>query len=141
MNMPNNYYVELVWHGFHDAIREGDEERLTHYWKFLLVIFKASNQYNYVKEAVNLLLQYHYFFSKRQRAELLTSRCVNARVLVECNIPCDLYMEHLNRRLKMVIRNQGGNVRPELIEKAGRCIGIVQHVCETYFQTSQPDIQ
>ena len=33
----------LVWHGFHDAIREGDGNRILRYWKILLVIFKCTN--------------------------------------------------------------------------------------------------
>ena len=48
----------LLWHGFHDAIKEGDGERIMRYWKFLLILFKSTNHPNYVKEAVNLLLQY-----------------------------------------------------------------------------------
>ena len=71
------------------------------------------------KEAVNILLQYQCYFSERQKAELLWSRCVNTRGLVGCNIPCDLYMEHLNRRLKMVLKTQGANIHPESVEKAG----------------------
>ena len=66
---------------------------------------------NYAKEAVNILLQYQYYFSERQKAELLWSRCMNTRGLVGCNIPCDLYMEH-----KMVLKTQGANIHPE---KAG----------------------
>ena len=107
--MVHEYGKEVLslssfWHSFHDAIREGVGERIITYWKFLLVIFKASNQYNYAKEAVNILLQYHYYFSERQKAENLWSRHVNKSGLVGCNIPCDLYMEYLNRRLKMVLK-------------------------------------
>ncbi len=58
--------LSLIWHGFHDSIREGDGDRILRYWKFLLVIFKSSNKRNYAKEAVNLLLQYYYLFSDRQ---------------------------------------------------------------------------
>ena len=32
----------LLWHGFHDAICEGDEERPIRYWKFWVVLFKSS---------------------------------------------------------------------------------------------------
>ena len=32
----------LLWHGFHDAIREGDGDRIIRYWKFLLPIFKEK---------------------------------------------------------------------------------------------------
>ena len=51
-----------------------------------------------------------------QKAELLWSRHVNTRRLVGCNIPCDLRMEHLNRRLKMVLKTQGANIHPESVE-------------------------
>lgn len=63
--------LSLIWHGFHDSIREGDGDRIIRYWKVLLIIFKASNHYNYAKEAVTLLLQCRYIFSERQVAQLL----------------------------------------------------------------------
>ena len=60
----------LLWHGFHDAIREGDGERTIRYWKFLFIIFKSSSYHNYANEAVTLLLQYYYIFTPRQRSQL-----------------------------------------------------------------------
>ena len=90
----------LLWHGFHDAVKEADGDRILNYWKFLLVLFKSTNHHNYSKEAVNLLLQYYYKLSERQKAQLLWGRCVNTKGLPGCNVPCDLHMEHLNRRLK-----------------------------------------
>ena len=73
------------------------------YWKLLLVLFKSTNNCNYAKEAVNILFQYNYTFSDQQKAQLLWSRCVNTRGIVGVNIPCDLFMEHLNRRLKNAV--------------------------------------
>ena len=122
----------LLWYGYHDASREGDGERLLNYWKFLLVLFKSTNHPNYAKEAVNLLLQYYYKLSERQKAQLLWSRCINTKGLCGCNLPCDLYMEHLNRRLKSIIRSMGANVRPEAIVKAGKSLGPVEHVCQQF---------
>ena len=55
----------LLWHGFHDAIREADGDRILRCWKILLVVFNSSNSYNCAKEAANLLIQYHYVFSER----------------------------------------------------------------------------
>ena len=59
----------LLWYGYHDASREG-----------LLVLFKSTNHPNYAKEAVNLLLQYYYKLSERQKAQLLWSRCINTSI-------------------------------------------------------------
>ena len=100
------------------------------YWKVLLAVFKSTNNHNYAKEAVNLF-QY-YAFSDRQKAQLLWSRCVNTRGIQGANIPCDLFMEHLNRRLKNVIHSMGANVTPKAIVKAGRAIGTVSHVCQVF---------
>ena len=124
--------LALLWHGFHDAIREGDGERILRYWKFLFVIFTSSNKRNYAKETVMFLLQYYYLLSDRQKEQLLWNRCINTRGYQGANIPCDLHMEHLNRRLKIMMRNLGANIRPKSIEKAGRTIGIVQHVCHVF---------
>ena len=69
-------FLGLLWHGFHDALRESDGKRILHYWKLLLVLLRFSSHRNYAKEAVNLLFQYHYVFYDGQKAQLLWSRCV-----------------------------------------------------------------
>ena len=122
----------LIWHAFHDAIREGDGDRIMRYWKFFLVLFKGTTHRNYAKEAVNLLVQYHYTLSDRQKAQLLWSRCINTRGIAGANIPGDLHMEHLNRRLKSVIRGMGGNVNAAAIQRAGKAIAVVQRVCQLF---------
>ena len=47
-----------------------------------------------------LLIQYHFLFSERKAAEVRNSRFVNTHGRKGHNRPCDLHMEHLNRRLK-----------------------------------------
>ena len=131
----------LLWHGFHDSIREGDGERILTYWKIFVVVFKSSNNHNYAKEAVNLLYQYYYKFSDRQKSQLLWSRCINTKGYQGKNIPCDLFMEHLNRRLKMILRSPGANVTPKSIQKAGRVILPVQQVCQAFEQQTATNVQ
>ena len=108
----------LIWHGFHDSIKEGDGDRILIYWKFLLIIFKVAKCYNYAKEAVYLLLQH--------KAQLLWSRCVNTRGVAGGNIPGDLHNEHLNRRLKNIIAGQGSNVNPDSVVRAGNTVMCIQ---------------
>lgn len=122
----------LLWHGFHDAIKEGDGERILRYWKFLLVIFKSTRHKNYAKESVILLHQYYYQLSDRQKMQLLWSRCVNTQGRQGCNIPCDLYMEHLNRRFKTVLRGMGSSITLARVRRAGQSIQFVHKVCETF---------
>ena len=59
----------LLWHGFHDATREGDGDRILHYWKFLMVIFQQQGHYNYANEGLTLAIQSQ-VLSERKGAEL-----------------------------------------------------------------------
>ena len=55
----------LLWNCYHDAIQEGDGDRVMLIWKFLLLVFKASHQKKYSVEAAVLFLQHQYFLSPR----------------------------------------------------------------------------
>ena len=70
--------------------------------------------------------------SERKKAQLLWSCCINTRGYHGTNIQCDLFMEHLNRRLKNVIRGMGANISPSRVQKAGKSIASVQRVCQTF---------
>ncbi len=120
--------LSLLWHYFHDSSKEGDGQRIFLSWKILLSVFKATNHRNYAKEAVLLLLQYNYF-SERMKSQLLWSRCINTKGRIGTNIPCDLHLEHLNRRLKTILRSMGANISPESIVRAGKSILTVHNVC------------
>ena len=126
----------LLWMGFHDAIREGDGDRVMLYWKFLLPVFKATGRKNYSIEAVSIQLQRRHL-SERQAAQLLWSQFVNTRGRKGCNIPCDLYMEHLNWWLKTAIRNLHSNVHPASIVRAAKAIDVVHRVCNVFEHETQ----
>ena len=55
----------LVWHDFHDAVREGDGDRIVLYWK-LLPVFQHQSCYNYAKEVFLLLAQTLYLSERKQ---------------------------------------------------------------------------
>ena len=122
----------LIWHEFHDAVKEGDGDRVIRVWKFLLLVFKNSGQKNYSLETLNLLLQERYILSERQKLQLKWSRFINTCGRQGCNIPCDLHMEHLNRCLKCIMRNMGANLTTESITVAAKSISIVNNVCEVF---------
>ncbi len=130
----------LLWHGFHDSIKEGDGERIARHWKFLLIIFKVAKRYNYAKEAVNFLLQLT-LLSERQKAQLLWSRCVNTRGTAGENIPGDLHNEHLNRRLKSIIAGQGSSVNSGSVLRAGKLVKCIQDVCEQFEKETRHEVR
>lgn len=121
----------LLWHGFHDAVKEGDGDRIVLYWKVLLPVFQQSGHYNYAKEAFMLLAQTH-MLSERKVMELKWSRTVNTTGRTGCNIPCDLHMEHLNHRLKSMLGNIAPNANSQAIEKVAKSLGVVNDVCKNF---------
>ena len=122
----------LLWHNFHDAVQEGDGKRVLLVWKFMLIVFKVSRRTNYSKEAAIFLAQYYSLFSKRQAEELLYSRFVNTHGRTGCNIPCDPHIEHLNRRLKGILRNLRSNIQTSCITRAATSLGVVDIVCRQF---------
>ena len=70
-------HLGLLWHGFNDAIKEGDGNRILNYYKFFLLVYKAGRCHNYCKEIINLFLQYHFMFTERQAQQLKWCRVVN----------------------------------------------------------------
>ena len=122
--------LALLWHGFNDSIREGDGDRIMTYYKFILNVFKAGRCSNYCKEVVILLTQFHCLLSERQAAQLKWSRCVNTKGFHGCNVPCDLHLEHLNRRIKDMLRGLHSNVTPKALNRAAQSVGVVHQVCD-----------
>ena len=47
-------------------------------------------------------------------------------------MPCHLLMEHLNWRLKNMVENMERNASPQVIVKAAKSFGPVQHVCSVF---------
>jgi len=130
----------LIWLAFNDAVAEGDGDRVLLCWKFLLVIFRVKGQRNYCKEAIVLLMQYHCTFSERKAAQLKWSRFINTSGKQGKNISCDLHLEHLNRRLKRLLRDiapsaslESSSIYPNnAINRACRSIGLLHDICNIF---------
>ena len=123
--------LSLLWSGFTDSIKEGDGDKVMMYWRFLLLVFKSGRCKNYSSEAVNLLSQLH-VLSPRLVAQVKWGRFVNTKGRAGCNISSDLHMEHLNRRLKGILRNLGPNNSFGTIQRAANTIGAVSDVCRQF---------
>ena len=127
--------MALLWHGFHDAIKMGDGNRMLSYWKFLTAIFKDTRHSNYAKEGFLLLAQSS-LLSPRKIAEIKWSRTVNTHGRPGKNIPVDLHLEHLNKRLKGMLHGLGSNISPESVQCASKVLGLVETVCTNFENVS-----
>lgn len=102
------------------------------YGNIMMIISKERSHRNYAKEAALLLVQFHRTSSDRVAAQLMSSRFINNKGRVGCNIPCDLFMEHLNRRLKVIITKMESNVKLSSTSHAANAIGIVEEICRSF---------
>lgn len=121
---------------FVDSIREGDGNRILRCWKYLLLIFKATNKRKYAVQACTLLFQYHYLFSERLKMQLVWSRTINVSGRPGRNIPMDLEMEHLNRELKEAISCLNSNINENSISRIGKCLKKLVIVKNSYDECS-----
>ena len=80
-------------------------------------------------------------FSPRQAAEIKWSRIVNTQGRPGCNIPVDLHLEHLNRRLKGMLHGLGSNISAESVKRASKLLGVIEAVCTNFERMSGVIIQ
>jgi len=59
-------------------------------------------------------------------------RFINVHVIVGRNIPCDLYMEHLNRICKGAVYGLQANKTPAAIMRVGKSLGALNGVLEQF---------
>jgi len=119
----------LLWHNFHDSIKEGDGDRIFRIWKYNLLAFKAGKHKNYSIEALNLILQVNHLLSPREAAQVKWCRTVNTTDRKEHNIPMDLHLEHLNRHLKTTLQNMGSNVSEKNVKLVAESVNVVNNIC------------
>ena len=110
------FTLGLLYMEFHDAIK-GDGLRILRCWKYMLLLFKASQSKNNAITAFNCFCQYYYYLSPQMALQVLYSRFVNVHGREGCNIPCDLHMEHLNRIIKDVLQHLGVNKTEHAVHK------------------------
>ena len=125
----------LLWHGFHNAIKEGDGERIFTYWKFLTVVFQQDGHYNYAKEGLTLIVNSQ-VLCERLVEEMKCCRTINTMGRPVYNIPCDLHMEHLNRCLKIMMCNLGANKLQGPIKRMAKSLGVVNDICSRFTDES-----
>lgn len=122
----------LLYLEYKDAIKEGDGLRVLRCWKYLQLIFTASQRKNYAIEAFNLICQYIYYLSPQLAQQLLYSRFINVHGRVGYNIPCDLHMEHLNRIVKETMHHLGANKTERAIVRSSKCSQVLKSLLSNF---------
>ena len=72
--------------------------------------FRASECTKYALEVLRLQIQLK-VLSPNLSHQIKWHRFVNTRGGLGMNIPCDLYNEHVNKLIKLIIQNMGSNLQ------------------------------
>ena len=76
--------LSLLWYGFHDAVKEGDGERIVRYWKFLLVIFKSQTTRIMLKRQCTFYFNITTYFLRGKKLNLLGVVQLSKRKVESC---------------------------------------------------------
>ena len=79
-----------------------------------------------------MLAQHHFLLSRRQAHQLIWGRFINVDGLPARNIPCSLFMEHLNRMCKNAVDGLGANKTANALVRVGRVVGVVDEVTKKF---------
>ena len=126
-------YAKVICHygalalEFVDAWQEGDGERVCRCWKLFILHFYQNGRTKYSWEALRLQLQLHTFPCNLSQ-QIKWNRFVNIHGGLGCNIPCNLYNEHINKLFKEVISNMGANLTDVAMQRTARAVTILHHI-------------
>jgi len=100
-------------------------------WRLFMPHFKASGCSKYALEALKLQMQLQ-ILSPNLAHQITWHRFVNTHGRLGNNIPCDLYNEHANKLVKVIIQNMGSNLTENSLQRAVRCVAPLNTICKNF---------
>ena len=140
-----NYARVLCHYGalmieFRDGWAEVDGERVVRCWRLFMPHFRASGCTKYALEVLRLQIQLK-VLSPNLSHQIKWHRFVNTRGGLGMNIPCNLYNEHVNKLVKLIIQNMGSNLTEKSLQRAVRCVSPLYAICKRFdAETNVPTI-
>ena len=95
---------------FSDAVKEGDSAALLKFLKVALLLLHSYSRVKYAYVVLLFLAKVNAILSEKGAFEVLQNRYFNSSGKAGGNIPLDLRMEHLNKLLKLALKQLASNV-------------------------------
>ena len=116
-----------------DTVHEGDGDRLVVIVKYLLLMFKAKNNYSkYAIETMRFITQVKCTLTAQMAARVLDDRFVNPSGKPGHNMETDIAMEHTIKATKVLINGMCANKTQKAVQRATSSVGGVQCICQSY---------
>ncbi|XP_078590946.1 uncharacterized protein LOC144870520 [Branchiostoma floridae x Branchiostoma japonicum] len=115
-----------------DSVNEGDGSRILRNWKFDMIQYYQNKHTHYKDLAFRYISQHKALLTPRLSASILHNKTINTHGLPGKNIPKDLHMEFLNKKVKEGLSRLGPNMTSKTIAREGRSLKILQDVLDTF---------
>lgn len=103
-----------------DAVREGDPKRLLICIKVALPILYTNHRVKYSYVVLLFLAKLYAILPNGMAFDLIHNRFFNSSGKPGGNIPLDLRMEHLNKLLKIALRQLGSNINESSAQRIAK---------------------
>lgn len=120
-------YGLLVLH-LDDALREGDAGTLLDFLKVALQLLHCHHRVKYAYVVLLFLAKIYAILPKGIALEVLHNRVFNSLGKAGGNIPLDLRMEHLNKLLKLALKQLGVNVTETGAQRIAKSLEAVEDI-------------
>ncbi|XP_066302187.1 uncharacterized protein [Branchiostoma lanceolatum] len=114
-----------------DSVNEGDGSRILRNWKFDMIQYYQHKHTHYKDLAFRYISQHKALLTPRLSASILHNKTINIHGLPGKNIPKDLHMEFLNKKVKEGLARLGPNMTSRTITREGRSLKVIQDVLDT----------
>lgn len=111
-----------------DAVREGDAGRLLHFLKVALLLLHCHHRVKYAYVVLLFLVKIYAILPKGIALEVLHHKVFNTLGKAGGNIPLHLRMEHLNKLLKLALKQLGANVTETGAQRIARSLEAVEDI-------------
>ncbi|XP_035658071.1 uncharacterized protein LOC118403462 [Branchiostoma floridae] len=118
----------LFLEDMHDAVKEGDGERMIRLYRIALMFYRAYGHTQYAYSTLLLLVQVNAVLSPAEAHGLKWNRFFNGKGGKGRNISCDLHLEHCNNDLKKFLKGMGANLTEASAYRVSRSLGPLRKI-------------
>ena len=129
----HNYHCARLTFGllmmlFSDAVKEGDSAALLKFLKVALLLLHSYSRVKYAYVVLLFLAKVNAILSEKGAFEVLQNRYFNSSGKAGGNIPLDLRMEHLNKLLKLALKQLASNVTEAAAQRIAKSLSTIEDI-------------
>ena len=129
----HNYHCARMTFGllmmfFSDSVKEGDSASLLKFLKVALLILHSYGRVKYAYVVLLFLAKIYAILTERLAFEALQNRCFNNSGKAGGNVPLDLRMEHLNKLLKIALKQLASNITEASAQRIAKSLSTLEKV-------------